>query len=151
MIRDSGPHFRGLPPEEKAAAFVEVRKLRGSLHELFAAVARGEALPAGALEHLNEVVRKTVKWRRLAACNDDTGIACQWDFDDAPAMALLGPVAWKAAELLELGPLDRLKECPADTCGWLFVDTSRNRSRTWCSMATCGNNAKVRRFRKRHS
>lgn len=151
LIRDSGPLFRNRPEAEKEAAFAEVRKLRASLHELFAAVARGESLPADALEYLNEVVRRTVKWRRLAPSSNDPGIACQWDFDDAPPIALLGPVAWKAAELLELGPLDRLKECPADSCGWLFVDTSRNRSRTWCSMATCGNNAKVRRFRKRHA
>ncbi|WP_189611642.1 CGNR zinc finger domain-containing protein [Saccharospirillum salsuginis] len=32
---------------------------------------------------------------------------------------------------------------------WLFLDLSKNRSRDWCSMANCGNAAKVRRFRQR--
>lgn len=150
LIRDAVPDFLGRPEAEKRKAFREARALRDSLHELFATVARGETLPAGPLDHLNEVVRRTVTWRRLAPASDRSGISCQWDFGEAPAGALLGPAAWKAAEFLELGPLDRLKECPADDCGWLFVDLSKNRSRQWCSMATCGNTAKVKRFRERH-
>lgn len=150
LIQDVGMHFRGLPDDEKAAAFGAMQELRRSLHELFAAVAEDRPLPPTALDHLNTLERRTVPWRRLAACDDGPGIFCQWDFNDAPAAALLGPVAWKAAEFLELGPLDRLKQCPGDDCAWLFVDVSRNRSRQWCSMATCGNTAKVRRFRSRN-
>lgn len=37
----------------------------------------------------------------------------------------------------------RLKTC--SSCGWLFVDRSKNRSRVWCDMAVCGNRAKARR------
>jgi len=73
----------------------------------------------------------------------------EWDLTAAPAEAYLGPVSWACADLLEHGPLDRIKICPADDCGWLFLDVSKNRSRQWCSMTTCGNAAKVRRFRQR--
>lgn len=38
----------------------------------------------------------------------------------------------------------RLKQCPR--CHWLFQDKSRNKSRVWCSMETCGNVAKAKRF-----
>ncbi|MGA2590961.1 MAG: CGNR zinc finger domain-containing protein [Bryobacteraceae bacterium] len=34
-------------------------------------------------------------------------------------------------------------------CGWMFLDTTRNRSRQWCDMRDCGNRAKVRRFREK--
>jgi predicted RNA-binding Zn ribbon-like protein len=44
---------------------------------------------------------------------------------------------------------ERLKICPADDCQWAFYDTSRNRSRRWCSMEVCGNRAKVRAYRSR--
>jgi predicted RNA-binding Zn ribbon-like protein len=44
---------------------------------------------------------------------------------------------------------DRLKRCANRDCGWVFVDTSKNRSRQWCEMRTCGNRANVRRFRAR--
>ncbi|MBZ7921051.1 CGNR zinc finger domain-containing protein [Ensifer adhaerens] len=43
---------------------------------------------------------------------------------------------------------DRLKICP--NCGWLFLDRSRNRSRTWCDMAVCGNRNKARRHYHRN-
>ncbi|HEU4492350.1 MAG TPA: CGNR zinc finger domain-containing protein [Jiangellales bacterium] len=47
------------------------------------------------------------------------------------------------------GSWPRLKVCPADDCRWAFYDTSRNRSRTWCSMQVCGNRTKTRAYRSR--
>jgi hypothetical protein len=44
---------------------------------------------------------------------------------------------------------ERLKRCENPRCGWLFVDRSRNRSRRWCEMATCGNRAKAKRHAHR--
>ena len=145
--------LRATEESDRDSALVEIRRLRRSLHGIFAARAAGQPLPREALEHLNDVIRRTAAWRRLAADEetDYRDICCLWDFRDAPAAAALGPVAWKAAELLELGELDRLKACPGENCGWLFLDTSKNRSRQWCSMRTCGNAAKVKRFRQRQS
>ncbi len=47
------------------------------------------------------------------------------------------------------GAWPRLKACPAEDCEWAFFDTSRNHSRTWCSMEECGNREKTRRYRAR--
>ncbi len=45
--------------------------------------------------------------------------------------------------------LGRIKTCPGDNCGWMFVDETRNSRRTWCLMETCGNRAKAaRHYRK---
>jgi predicted RNA-binding Zn ribbon-like protein len=49
------------------------------------------------------------------------------------------------------GTWPRLKACPADDCHGAFYDHSRNRSGTWCTMAVCGNRAKVRAFRERRA
>jgi len=49
------------------------------------------------------------------------------------------------------GSWGRLKACAAEDCQWAFYDTSRNRSRTWCSMEVCGNRAKTRAYRARLS
>jgi len=49
------------------------------------------------------------------------------------------------------GTWDRLKACRDPSCRWAFYDRSRNRARTWCDMATCGNRAKVRAYRRRRS
>jgi predicted RNA-binding Zn ribbon-like protein len=58
---------------------------------------------------------------------------------------LVGVVAEAAAA----GTWPRLKACPAEACGWLFFDRSRNRSRSWCDMAVCGNRTKTRAYRAR--
>ena len=47
------------------------------------------------------------------------------------------------------GTWSRLKICPADDCRWAFYDTSRNKSKRWCSMEVCGNRNKVRAYRDR--
>jgi predicted RNA-binding Zn ribbon-like protein len=43
----------------------------------------------------------------------------------------------------------RLKLCGSPTCRWVFYDQSRNRSSRWCTMASCGNRQKAKRFRER--
>ncbi len=139
-------------PQAQAAAYKESQVLVASLRAIFTAAAGHEVLPQDALDHLNSLVQKTAAWRRIAACDDEgRKISCGWDFKGAPPLAVLGPIVWRAVELLENGPLDRIKECEADDCGWMFLDTSKNRSRHWCSMKTCGNVSKVRRFRARNA
>jgi predicted RNA-binding Zn ribbon-like protein len=47
------------------------------------------------------------------------------------------------------GSWPRLKVCQEHTCLWAFIDTSKNRSRSWCSMSVCGNRTKTRTYRAR--
>ncbi len=141
--------FRAAPGEQKQQAFRDALELRAGLHRIFAALAQGARPPAPALEHLGQVLEHTMRWRRLVADGEGRAVRFRWDFGEAPPGALLGPVAWQAVDLLENGPLERVKECPGERCAWLFLDSSKNRSRTWCSMKACGNMAKVRRFRQR--
>jgi predicted RNA-binding Zn ribbon-like protein len=41
----------------------------------------------------------------------------------------------------------RLKLCTSQTCRWAYYDRSKNHSSRWCTMASCGNREKARRFR----
>ena len=61
----------------------------------------------------------------------------------------LGQIVAEVAAALSDGTWTRIKVCEADDCCWAFHDTSKNRSRHWCSMQSCGNRAKVRAFRAR--
>jgi predicted RNA-binding Zn ribbon-like protein len=71
---------------------------------------------------------------------------------DAEAPALL--LAQRALDLLIGGLIGdeppRLHACASDTCRWLFLDTSKNRTRRWCDMKICGNRAKARRYSAAH-
>ena len=58
---------------------------------------------------------------------------------------VLAIVAVAAAD----GTWERLKACPAEDCHSAFYDFSRNHSRTWCTMSSCGNRAKARAYRAR--
>ena len=74
----------------------------------------------------------------------DAGGTPRLSGDDAVGQ-VLAIVAVAAAD----GTWERLKACPADDCHWAFYDFSRNHSRTWCTMSTCGNRAKARTYRAR--
>lgn len=61
----------------------------------------------------------------------------------------LAGIAAAVVRSMAEGAWPRLKVCRAPTCRWAFFDTSRNRSRGWCSMRMCGNRAKTRAYRDR--
>jgi predicted RNA-binding Zn ribbon-like protein len=60
----------------------------------------------------------------------------------------LGLEAWS---LLEREDRRRIRQCQDPSCGWLFLDRTRNASRAWCSSADCGNRARARRHHRRHA
>lgn len=58
------------------------------------------------------------------------------------------PVVRAAVDLLTSDALGHIGRCADDSCAWLFLDTTRSRTRRWCDMKSCGNRNKVRRFRQ---
>ena|SRR6266851_7521204 len=62
---------------------------------------------------------------------------------------MLWPIARSAADFLTSDDLDTVRVCASDSCDWLFLDTSKNHSRRWCNMKSCGNREKARRFYSR--
>jgi predicted RNA-binding Zn ribbon-like protein len=65
------------------------------------------------------------------------------------AEQVLAPVALKAAELFSRADFRRVRRCDDPTCVHWFYDQTRPGRRRWCSMATCGNRLKVKRYRRR--
>ncbi|MFB4315333.1 CGNR zinc finger domain-containing protein [Actinomadura sp. 21ATH] len=65
------------------------------------------------------------------------------------AAAGLARIAAAVMESVADGTWPRLKVCQESTCLWAFLDTSKNRSRAWCSMRVCGNRTKTRTYRAR--
>ncbi|WP_327086546.1 CGNR zinc finger domain-containing protein [Nonomuraea sp. NBC_01738] len=59
-----------------------------------------------------------------------------------------GALAAIAAATVDPG-WNRLKVCAEESCEWAFIDHSKNRSRSWCSMKVCGNRTKTRAYRAR--
>lgn len=63
----------------------------------------------------------------------------------------LSAIARDAVAQLADGARDRIRACAAEDCDIVFVDESRSGNRRWCSMARCGNRAKVRAHRARRA
>lgn len=63
--------------------------------------------------------------------------------------SLLWPVIKSASDLLTSHDWGLVRECDSPSCRWLFIDRSKNHSRRWCDMSTCGNRLKARRFYRR--
>lgn len=138
-----------------AATLARAVFLREALHAIFGAVATGNRPLERDLAGLNAELAPALAHARLA--RGDGGYTLTWD--SAPADAgraggipldrPLWPIAQAAMQLLLETDLSRVGECGSDTCGFLFLDTTRNRSRRWCDTRICGNRARVRRHRRR--
>lgn len=141
-------------------AFESARELRESIYRIFSARVEGRPAPSDDLERLNAALPDALGGLRVERADGKDGGEGR-DGDSTPAYAWsrcdasqslaapLRPIVRSAAELLVSGELDRVRECHGTSCTWLFLDQSRNRSRRWCSMETCGNRAKARRHYRR--
>ncbi len=130
------------------AVFHEAIALRGVIYRIFAAVVAGCVPGENDMVALNSYLAETRTWLRLVP--HERGFSWEWaDAGDRPDQ-MLWPVVWSAVQLLLSDELSRVKECASDCCSWLFIDASRNHSRRWCDMQSCGNRDKVRRFHERH-
>jgi predicted RNA-binding Zn ribbon-like protein len=131
-------------PAEAARAHAAARALREALYRLFSAQARGRRVDPADVAQVNDALREALPHLRVS--RRDGGYAWDWSEEGRePLVAPLRPIARSAAELLTSDDLARVRECDGSTCTWLFLDQSRNRSRRWCSMESCGNRAKARR------
>lgn len=132
---------------EAEGVFARAIALREAIYRIVTAHIEERAPAPEDLATLNaELARATVRPRVMWASGAFTSV---WAHDEAALDAMLWHIARSAAELLTSASARLVRQCASDTCGWLFVDTTRNRSRRWCDMRGCGNRAKVQRHRTR--
>ena len=123
---------------------------RETVYRVFAAIS-GQYTPAAA-----DVARITdvLQWGMSKAGLIESGGRFSWAWNevDYGFDRLLWPAAHSAARLLtDEKLLSSIRQCADDRgCGVLFVDRTRNHSRRWCSMKSCGNRAKAQRHYQRH-
>jgi predicted RNA-binding Zn ribbon-like protein len=132
---------------EARAVFERAIELREALYRICKATMTGRPPQRLDLKTLNDELLEGRSHESLTHAVN--GFTWEWVGGEAALDRVLWPIADSAAEFLSTGDLSRLRECGGEECGWLFEDTSRNRSRQWCHMQDCGNLAKVRRFRTR--
>jgi len=133
-------------PRAKPGFLKRALQFREALYRIFKSMIDGRKPDAADLELLNRELAKARAHERLTIHGDHAAVV---DDDRDSLEHLLRVIARSAADLLTSEQLSRVKLCGGESCGWLFLDTTRNRTRRWCDMRDCGNIAKVRRFRER--
>lgn len=134
-------------PTESLAVWERAIELREAITAIFYAVAAGRRPRDGGLDVLNTELACAMA--RSQVVPTETGFTWLWAEGGRALDCVLWPIARSAADLLTEGPLGAIRRCEGRGCGWLFLDTSRNRSRRWCDMRICGNRAKARRHHER--
>src|SRR4051794_26446193 len=124
-----------------------VRTCRLALRDVWDAAVEGRAVGQASVDTLNRVLAHAphVELRRTLA-----GVAVGHEHDRTdPTSEALARLAEPLVAALAAGDVERWRICANDDCRWVFEDTSRGGRRRWCDMSSCGNRAKVRRFRSR--
>ncbi|HAL47400.1 MAG: hypothetical protein FI707_01465 [SAR202 cluster bacterium] len=134
-------------PDAAATALGGFIKLRESLFRIFAAVVDRSAPDEADMARLNAALAEALSPCCLVP--KDGGFVIDWRDDSESLDRAIWPVVRSAADLLTSDQLDRVCLCNGPTCQWVFLDVSRNRSRRWCDMKTCGNQAKARAYYRR--
>lgn len=133
--------------ELAAAALERAIGVRETIYQIFSRVAAGQEPDAGDLATLNTALRESLSHVEVVPMRDS--FEWSWARDGADLDRMLWPIARSAADILTSEDLGRVRQCARKGCDWLFVDTSKNRTRRWCSMAMCGSRVKARRYYRR--
>jgi predicted RNA-binding Zn ribbon-like protein len=137
------------PTEMVSLLFDRALELRAAVAAIAAAISGGEQPPAKAgatllLAHANAITAASARFAKGRLSIDFGRIG-----ESASTAEILGPIAAAAVKLFSEADPARLKCCPAQNCGWFFLDATKNNSRRWCDMQVCGARSKVAAFRGR--
>lgn len=138
-------------PTEATTGYKKALALREAIYRIFSASARGMRPATDDLAYLSTTYAAALMHARIVP--SPGGFAWAWSDEDNWLDGLLWLLAKSAMDLLTSPDMQQVKECPGNKgCGWLFLDTSKNGSRHWCSMEGCGSRAKrQRQYARQHS
>jgi predicted RNA-binding Zn ribbon-like protein len=131
-------------PTEAAAGLARILAVRERLYRMMRAIAGQRTPDPPDVAWLDRWWRRGQQKRTLVAGGHALEVR------DPRAVDAFDGVAWpviqSAVDLLTSGAVSRLKRC--GECDWLFVDDSKNQSRTWCKKE-CGDRVRARRHYRR--
>ncbi|WP_062049180.1 CGNR zinc finger domain-containing protein [Bacillus sp. JCM 19034] len=132
-------------PSKAKEVLLQAIELRESIFQIFSSVSNNETPASKELSILNEALGNAYGMIRIVP--GENNYSLEFLNGEETLDGMLPPIVQSAIDILiSEKELSRVKKCEGHPCGSLFLDTSRNRSRRWCSMTDCGNRAKAKRF-----
>lgn len=139
-VTSAPPEPARLSRAQERAFLARAAELRGAVRSIVEAVAGHRDADRAALTALSTASADAVA-RAVPALDNGRLV---WAWEPTTPDAALWELACAAVDLLRAGPTDRIKVCPG--CGFVFLDSTKNGSRRWCSMDDCGKQEKMRRY-----
>lgn len=128
-------------PGKAKKALANILDAREMLYRFFSDIAAGKPVSKDELNSFNEQLSGAMK--NLRFVSDDDELELDWE-ETSDLKEPLWRVMKSAHDILTGEDFDRIKECEA--CGWVFLDESKNKSRRWCSMESCGSIHKAKKY-----
>ena len=119
---------------------ISVREL---FYRIFYKLAQEEMPSDNDLAHFNNELSRSLRYLKIGV-TEELLVTENWDDKSFNLLYTLHPLLKSAYDLLISDTLNRLKECKH--CGWIYLDKSKNNSRLWCNMKTCGNTVKTIKY-----
>jgi predicted RNA-binding Zn ribbon-like protein len=137
--------------DEAELTLKSVRELREAAASVLYAVVDGSIPPAADVQTLERHTQSAHQHQKLlwTPGDGDSKFVWTWRTLQSEPELPLWILALQTSVLLTSDALRLLRTCHAETCRWLFLDTSKNHTRRWCDMKVCGNRMKARRFQAR--
>ena len=139
---------RSVEAQDAKRALAGTVELREALAAVFYGHIEGRKPPARQLEILEKHFHAAAAHRGLRA--DESHLVWSWSSAEQSPEIPLWKLAQAASDLLLSTDAELVKHCGDPTCRWLFLDVSKNHTRRWCDMKTCGNRMKARRHQERY-
>ncbi|MBT2301743.1 CGNR zinc finger domain-containing protein [Variovorax paradoxus] len=127
------------------------RSMRAWLREFLERHA-GRPLAADAateLGPLNQVLARAQSHYQIEADGETGALALTRARRWTEPAQLLHPIAEAIGELIVEADFGLIRACEGSACTLMFLDRTKSHARRWCSMALCGNRAKVAAHRAR--
>jgi predicted RNA-binding Zn ribbon-like protein len=133
-----------------AAALEAARELRTALRRLADAWAAGKPAPRSTVARVNELLSRGAGTSRIVPAADREGFTVERGLRLEAPEDLLVPIAEGAADLLCHADPGRVRRCAHPECVLYFLDGTKNGTRRWCDMRTCGNRTNAAAYYRRH-
>jgi len=134
-------------PVAAASTLARALLLREAIYRIFSAVAGERSPEAADMMTLNIALASALAVLHIVAT--EQGFAWAWSRGGERLDRVLWPIILSTVNLLTSNELRAVRECAAPHCGWLFLDTARNRRGGCGDMMGSGNRAEARRHYER--
>jgi predicted RNA-binding Zn ribbon-like protein len=128
----------------------QAHELRQAIRTLAENLSIGEQTEQNgfAIEKVNAIFHMCQGYKQIEVVSGEfrESFACH----SMDPVRLLLPIAESVSSLLRTGNYSLIRRCENPNCILHFYDISKNHSRRWCSMETCGNRVKVGAHYRRH-